>query len=263
MSGRTSMLAALVLLLPTAWSVDARSGARVHGGRALISPAPALQAQASSQVDPNQTVYVTRSGTKYHRSGCRSLSKSSIPMALKDAVTKYGPCSICKPPVLGTPAESPKGTTPPALVTAVPKAQPQSGEDVIVYVTRSGTKYHRAGCRSLAKSSTPISLKDAVAKGYGPCSICKPPTLSAATPAAAPAAPPSLSTTAPKIQPQGAGDVVVYVTSTGTKYHRAGCRSLAKSSIPMALKDAVAKGYGPCSICKPPALDKRNSKESP
>ncbi|MGB8225588.1 MAG: thermonuclease family protein [Sedimentisphaerales bacterium] len=43
-------------------------------------------------------VYVTKSGTKYHRQGCRFLSKSSIPMKLKEAKGKYSPCSICKPP---------------------------------------------------------------------------------------------------------------------------------------------------------------------
>jgi len=43
----------------------------------------------------------------------------------------------------------------------------------------------------------------------------------------------------------------VYVTGTGSKYHAAGCRFLAKSSIPIALSEARAK-YGPCSVCKPP-----------
>ena len=44
------------------------------------------------------TVYVTKSGTKYHSQGCRFLSKSSIPMKLKEAKGKYSPCSVCKPP---------------------------------------------------------------------------------------------------------------------------------------------------------------------
>ncbi len=44
----------------------------------------------------------------------------------------------------------------------------------------------------------------------------------------------------------------VYVTKTGKKYHTATCRYLAKSKIPMSLKDAKAKGYTPCSVCKPP-----------
>lgn len=37
-----------------------------------------------------------------------------------------------------------------------------------VYITRTGSKYHRAGCRYLRKSCIPISLKDAIADGYSP-----------------------------------------------------------------------------------------------
>jgi len=43
----------------------------------------------------------------------------------------------------------------------------------------------------------------------------------------------------------------VYVTKTGKKYHRAGCRSLSDSAIPMSLTEAKAAGYEPCSICNP------------
>jgi micrococcal nuclease len=45
-----------------------------------------------------QTVYITRSGKKYHSEGCRSLKKSKIPISLEEAKQKgYGPCSICNP----------------------------------------------------------------------------------------------------------------------------------------------------------------------
>jgi hypothetical protein len=43
----------------------------------------------------------------------------------------------------------------------------------------------------------------------------------------------------------------VYVTRTGKAYHRDGCRSLARSGIPMDLSEAT-KRYRPCGICKPP-----------
>jgi len=48
----------------------------------------------------NNTVYVTKSGKKYHRADCRSLSKSRIPIALNDVGTRYTPCTICSPPVV-------------------------------------------------------------------------------------------------------------------------------------------------------------------
>ena len=47
--------------------------------------------------------------------------------------------------------------------------------DVTVYITNTGSKYHADGCRHLAKSRIPISLADAKARGYGPCSNCSPP----------------------------------------------------------------------------------------
>jgi competence protein ComEC len=46
--------------------------------------------------------------------------------------------------------------------------------------------------------------------------------------------------------------VTVYITDTGKKYHRAGCRYLRKSKHAISLKDAKTGGYGPCSVCDPP-----------
>ena len=49
-----------------------------------------------------------------------------------------------------------------------------SVEDVSVYVTRTGKKYHRGSCSSLRRSKIPISLSEAKQR-YGPCSRCNPP----------------------------------------------------------------------------------------
>lgn len=43
----------------------------------------------------------------------------------------------------------------------------------------------------------------------------------------------------------------VYVTRTGSKYHRGSCQYLRKSKIPMSKVDAVSGGYGAGSRCKP------------
>jgi len=70
---------------------------------ALVAPSvsfAAVQTLAAKQDPQTITVYVTRTGAKYHRDGCRYLSRSKIPIALKDAVKRYTPCSVCKPPVL-------------------------------------------------------------------------------------------------------------------------------------------------------------------
>ena len=44
-----------------------------------------------------------------------------------------------------------------------------------VHITRTGEKYHSAGCQYLKNSDIPISLADAKAQGYTPCSKCHPP----------------------------------------------------------------------------------------
>ncbi|MBE0418065.1 MAG: thermonuclease family protein [Coriobacteriia bacterium] len=56
-----------------------------------------------------------------------------------------------------------------------PKPKPPSDSSETVYVTNTGEKYHRDGCRYLSKSKIPISLADAKAQGYEPCKVCKPP----------------------------------------------------------------------------------------
>ena len=56
---------------------------------------------AQQKVNPaTVTVYVTKTGEKYHNDGCRHLRQSRIPMSLKEAAQRYGPCSVCKPPTL-------------------------------------------------------------------------------------------------------------------------------------------------------------------
>lgn len=54
-----------------------------------------------------------------------------------------------------------------------PKPDPKPVEQT-VYVTKTGKKFHRNGCRSLSKSKISISRSNAIKKGYSPCSVCKP-----------------------------------------------------------------------------------------
>ena len=44
----------------------------------------------------------------------------------------------------------------------------------------------------------------------------------------------------------------VYITDSGKKYHRSGCRYLAHSKIRKTLKWVKSHGHKPCSVCKPP-----------
>ncbi len=43
----------------------------------------------------------------------------------------------------------------------------------------------------------------------------------------------------------------VYITATGSKFHRDGCGSLSKSKIKIDRNEALEKGYEPCKRCNP------------
>jgi len=109
-----------------------------HPAPATISRLKAAGARIySTQKNGNVTVAVTSAGIVTW-----TFSRSSSP------VTSAGSSD--------TPQPSPSGTT--------------------VYITATGECYHRAGCRFLSHSCIPISLAEAKAQGYRPCSVCKPPT---------------------------------------------------------------------------------------
>lgn len=135
---------------------------------------------APSPGSSGETVYVTRTGTKYHRGDCRHVARSSIPITLADAVRRYEPCSVCDAPRLAASDTPVRGRAGGEEASTDAKGLPQAGSpqgdtaDPVVYVTRTGSKYHRAGCRHLGKSQIPLKLSKA-SKRYNPCSICRPP----------------------------------------------------------------------------------------
>ena len=56
------------------------------------------------------------------------------------------------------------------------KEKPKAADDkTVVYVTKSGTKYHAEGCRYLSKSKIETTLGAAKEKGCTACSVCRPP----------------------------------------------------------------------------------------
>lgn len=67
------------------------------------SPTPAVAKQSAKASLPSiqyegATVYVTKSGKKFHRESCGSLSKSKIPILYEEACSDgYTPCGKCKP----------------------------------------------------------------------------------------------------------------------------------------------------------------------
>ena len=81
-----SLLIAVFLLVPTV-------------GCSNDSTVPVASAAAATATDKREvTVYVTRTGQKYHRGSCRHLAKSKFPMPLSEAKSAYDPCKVCSPP---------------------------------------------------------------------------------------------------------------------------------------------------------------------
>jgi hypothetical protein len=64
----------------------------------------------------------------------------------------------------------------PAVSPEIKKKQERAPPEITVYITKTGKKYHRLGCRYLRKSCIPISLTEAKRRGYTPCKVCKPPS---------------------------------------------------------------------------------------
>lgn len=69
---------------PSTTSASQRSGTR---SQTAASPQP-----------QEETVYITRTGKKYHRAGCQYLRRSSIAVSLKEARQYHDACSVCRPP---------------------------------------------------------------------------------------------------------------------------------------------------------------------
>ena len=124
------------------------------GGASSAAAKPPVSQAAPSTNSPTktatgtakaaQTVYVTKTGAKYHRAGCSSLAKSSIPMPLGEASAKYGACSRCNPPTLGTgPVASSEAVAPPAAST-IPKSRQCAA------ITKKGTRCSRTAAEGSA-----------------------------------------------------------------------------------------------------------------
>ncbi len=70
------------------------------------------------------------------------------------------------------PTRTPTPTPTRVVYTPTPSAE---DEEIIVYVTEYGSKYHRRSCGSLWNSCYEITLSKAIANGYTPCKKCNPP----------------------------------------------------------------------------------------
>ncbi len=102
--------------------------------------------------EPDEYVYVTKNGTKYHRNpSCSYINirpHSTGAESIRDARNSYGrkyrACDVCHPKLSG-----------------------------LLFITGDGECYHcRSDCPALKRTVYMITLKEAVANGYSACSKC-------------------------------------------------------------------------------------------
>lgn len=63
----------------------------------------------------------------------------------------------------------------PIAVSAGEPPRPTTSEqtkECVVYITRTGHKYHKDWCRYLRQSKIAVSRSAAIQAGYTPCSVC-------------------------------------------------------------------------------------------
>ena len=105
-------------------------------------------------------------------------------------------------------------------------ASEMSGNDCHpVYIfPKRGVRYHSKGCGFLTAASTSGSLTPSLKRKYSACPLCK----------------------SKKASP---GARIYYFPAAGEAYHMPGCPSLQRNYVEIDRKDAVSRGYTPCSKC--------------
>ena len=98
-----------------------------------------------------------------------------------------------------------------------------SSEPVFVFPKR-GERYHSGGCGFLRAASTSGVLTSAVRSKYKPCPLCRSGKASY-------------------------GSRIYYFPAAGEDYHLGGCPSLQRNYIEIDKRDALERGYTPCSKC--------------
>ena len=104
-----------------------------------------------------------------------------------------------------------------------------------VYATKRGKKYHKENCRFIKnRDAQKIDMEEAKVKGLGPCGSCFGKT----------------EEITKKETKNEKNDGLVYVTKSGKKYHKPGCRLIkSKDTSGLVIDEAESKSFTPCGKC--------------
>lgn len=108
--------------------------------------------EGNLSLEKDEYVYITKTGSKYHRTA---------------------DCSYLKPSVKAVPAESVDGMRNSAGGKYYPCNLCNAIKSGVLYITDDGTSYHSSAmCMALKRTVRIVTLKEAIANGYTPCSKC-------------------------------------------------------------------------------------------
>jgi hypothetical protein len=98
----------------------------------------------------------------------------------------------------------------------------KDAKETMVYVTKSGEKYHCKDCRTIADNNATATTLTEAKKKLQPCAVCKP-------------------------------DAIVLISEKGEKYHTKECKVAGENTKEVEVAAAQTQGYQPCKICHPEA----------
>lgn len=90
-----------------------------------------------------QTVYVTKTGAKYHRELCQYLKLSKIPMKLAEAKKHYTACSVCSPSTGEEEPASSEAYLKDTLAVSIPAQDTEARSKQCSGITKSGSRCKR------------------------------------------------------------------------------------------------------------------------
>ncbi len=128
-----SLIGAVILAIGAFLGINNTGNVTAPNGQQLIT-SENLVSNMMTQFDDanNYTVYVTKSGKKYHKSNCRYVLGKKVSIIKQDAINQgYTACKHCKPDA-GYAPTAPQPTLPKPAPGETKKQPTDNGDDIIL-----------------------------------------------------------------------------------------------------------------------------------